>query len=158
MPNAVSAGIAVGSITRQTMPNSEMPSMRAASIRSSGTVLKNCRIRIDAERRDRERHDQRRIAVENAELVKQQEHRDRGRLRRNQDAEQHQREQHLAAGESQLGQRVGGGKGDQHLQREDRYRDHDAVEQEPPQVGLAERGDKIVPQREGVRDEVDVAS
>ena len=45
MPNAVSAGIAVGSITRQTMPNSEMPSIRAASIRSSGTVMKNWRIR-----------------------------------------------------------------------------------------------------------------
>ena len=37
--------MAVGSITFQTMANSLMPSMRAASIRSSGTVMKNCRIR-----------------------------------------------------------------------------------------------------------------
>jgi len=37
--------MAVGSITRQTISNSPMPSSRAAWIRSSGTVRKNCRIR-----------------------------------------------------------------------------------------------------------------
>ena len=45
MPNAVTAGIAVGTMIRQTMPNSDMPSSRAAWIRSSGMDLKNCRNR-----------------------------------------------------------------------------------------------------------------
>lgn len=35
----------MGSITRQTIASSDMPSIRAASIRSSGTVIKNWRIR-----------------------------------------------------------------------------------------------------------------
>ena len=37
--------MAVGNMTRQTIAYSDMPSMRAASIRSSGTVMKNCRIK-----------------------------------------------------------------------------------------------------------------
>ena len=45
MPKATSAGIAAGAMTRQTMPYSLMPSIRAASIRSSGTPRKNWRIR-----------------------------------------------------------------------------------------------------------------
>ena len=43
--NAKRAGMAVGSITFQTIENSLIPSIRAALIRSSGTVLKNWRIK-----------------------------------------------------------------------------------------------------------------
>ncbi len=45
MPKATSAGMAAGSMMRQTIANSDSPSSRAACMRSSGTVRKNWRIR-----------------------------------------------------------------------------------------------------------------
>ena len=45
IPNAVMAGIAVGTITRQMSEYSPNPSSLAASMRSSGTDMKNWRNR-----------------------------------------------------------------------------------------------------------------
>ena len=42
-PSVVSAGIDIGSATRRQMPNSEQPSIRAASSSSFGRVMKNWR-------------------------------------------------------------------------------------------------------------------
>ena len=86
----------------------------------------------NAEHRDRERQHQRCVAVEYAELVQQQEHRDGGRLRRNQDAEHDEREQHVAPEKAQLRERVGGRQRNQHLKPEDRNRDNQPVEQIAP--------------------------
>src|SRR5260370_37046159 len=42
-PNAINAGVALGRTTRQKAPNSEQPSMRAASSNSRGKPRKNWR-------------------------------------------------------------------------------------------------------------------
>ena len=128
---AASDGRTSGSRIDHQIRHSPAPSTRAASIRSLGTPAERLAQQEDVEGADEVREDQRRQRVVVVEDVdRQDEARDVGQLGRHDQRREQQVEDRVAAGEAHLGQRVGGQRGDQHVEQPDRDRDDHAVEEE----------------------------
>src|SRR5262249_31957438 len=74
-------------------------------------------------------HNERRVGVQYAQIVEEDEQRHRHCVIRNEEAEQHGAEDDIAAPKSQLCQSIGRGQRDQNLECEDCACDNDAIEE-----------------------------
>ena len=110
----------------------------------------------DTEYRNGKRYDQRGVAVEDSQMMKEQEQRHRYRMGRNEQAEQNRHEQDLPPGKAQLGQRVGARQGDDHLQSENGGGYHQAVYQKAYQGCLGEGGRIVFQYGRVLRPEADM--